>query len=112
MARAFGADEAQASHIPAAARAAALKWTPPGFRPFDAGEADAVTADTAGANPTEPDSEAAPAGTRQNGDAAGAAPANGGGTGEAPHAGAANGEDVHSPDTPATEVPEFLRVSP
>ncbi|MDE0006185.1 MAG: ParB N-terminal domain-containing protein [Rhodospirillaceae bacterium] len=106
MARAFGTDDEQASHIPAAARAAALKWTPPGFRPFDAGEAKSATeaADTA-ADSTEP------VRSQQNGEDA-SAPANGSDAAEDPRRAAANGEDIHSPDAPATEVPEFLRVSP
>ena len=39
MARAFATDDAQASHVPATARSAALEWTPPGFKAFDIGEA-------------------------------------------------------------------------
>ncbi|MCY3706569.1 MAG: hypothetical protein OXH08_13905, partial [Gammaproteobacteria bacterium] len=106
MARAFAADDEQASHIPAAARAAALKWTPPGFRPFDAGEAESATeaADTA-AESTDP------VGSQKNGEDA-AAPPDGSDSPEDPRRAAANGEDIHSPDAPATEVPEFLRVSP
>ena len=101
MARAFGADEEQASHVPAVARAAALKWTPPGFMPFDAGEAVSAT-------------EAHdPAGTAAEPDAgAQAAPANGEDAGQAPDRAAANGEDADAPEVPAAEVPEFLRVSP
>ena len=113
MARAFGADEAQASHIPAVARAAALAWTPPGFKPFDAGEPVTATetpdmAETSG----QPDPESAPEVRRENGEGADAAAANGGDAGEAPRAAAGNGEDRGSPDAPAAEVPEFLRVSP
>ena len=107
MARAFGADEEQASHVPAVARAAALKWTPPGFEPFDAGEAAAET-DTHGTTATA----AAPA----NGEDAGKAPeraaANGEDAGQAPERAAANGEDADAHDAPADEVPEFLRVTP
>ena len=113
MARAFGADEEQASHIPAVARAAALKWTPPGFEPFDAGEAVSETEATDTAKTSgRPDAEAALDGRRENGGDADAAPANGEATGETPHTAAANGEDAAAHDAPATEVPEFLRVSP
>ena len=115
MARAFGADEEQASHISAVARAAALKWTPPGFEPFDAGEPVSATEadDTAGTS-AEPDADtkAAPDRRRENGEDAAAAPANGGDAGEGPHRAAANSEDADAHDAPATEVPEFLRVSP
>ena len=114
MARAFGADEEQASHISAVARAAALKWTPPGFQPFDAGEAvsETETADTAG-TAAEPDAggEAAPDGRRENGKDADATPAIGGDAGQAPDRAAANGEDADATEVPATEVPEFLRVT-
>ena len=113
MARAFGADEEQASHISAVARAAALKWTPPGFEPFDAGEAVSATEadDTAGTS-GQPDAAAAPDGRRDNGDASADAPANGEDAGQAPERAAANGEDTDAPEVPAAEVPEFLRVSP
>ena len=49
MARAFAADGEHASHLPARIRAAALAWTPPGFKAFDAGgsETHAGDADTA-----------------------------------------------------------------
>ena len=101
MARAFGADEEQASHISAVFRAAALKWTPPGFEPFDAGEAVAATeADDTAGTAAEPDAGAQ------------AAPANGEDAGQAPDRAAANGEDADAPEVPATEVPEFLRVTP
>ena len=113
MARAFGADEEQASHISAVARAAALKWTPPGFEPFDAGEPGSATETPDTAETSEqPDADAAPDGRRENGEDATAAPANGGDTGDATQPAAANGEDADADDTPATEVPEFLRVSP
>ena len=101
MARAFGADEEQASHVPATARAAALKWTPPGFEPFDAGKAVSATeADDAAGTAAEPDAGAQ------------AAPANGEDAGQAPGRAAANGEDADAHDAPADEVPEFLRVTP
>ena len=101
MARAFGADEEQASHISAVARAAALKWTPPGFQPFDAGESVSATeADDTTGTAAEPDAGAQ------------AAPANGEDAGQAPERAAANGEDADAPEVPAAEVPEFLRVSP
>ena len=101
MARAFGADEEQASHITAVARAAALKWTPPGFMPFDAGEAVAATeADDATGTAAEPNAGAE------------AAPANGEDAGQAPERAAANGEDADAHDASADEVPEFLRVTP
>ena len=115
MARAFGADEEQASHISPLARAAALKWTPPGFEPFDAGEPDTATeaADTGDASgKPDADSGAAPDGRRENGEDADAAPANGDAAGQAPDRAAANGEDADAPEVPATEVPQFLRVSP
>ena len=115
MARAFGADEEQASNISAVARAAALKWTPPGFEPFDTGGAPAETGtdDTTGtaANPDAGD-EAAADGSRRNGEDADATPASGDDVGQAPDRAAANGEDADAPEVPATEVPEFLRVSP
>ena len=46
MERAFGPDGQDASHLTAGARAAALKWTPPGFEAFDAG-GDRARTDTA-----------------------------------------------------------------
>ena len=49
MERAFGPDARDASHLTAGARAAALKWTPPGFEAFDAG-GDRARTDTAQAN--------------------------------------------------------------
>ena len=49
MERAFGPDGQDASHLTAGARAAALKWTPPGFEAFDAG-GDRARTDTAQAN--------------------------------------------------------------
>ncbi len=113
MARAFGADEEQASHISAVARAAALKWTPPGFQPFDAGEAVSSTdSDDAAQSSAQADAEAEPDGRRENGDGSAAEPANGEDAGQAPDRAAANGEDADAHDTPADEVPEFLRVSP
>ena len=45
MARAFAADGEAASHLPARIRAAALAWTPPGFRAFDAGGAETHAGD-------------------------------------------------------------------
>ena len=114
IARAFADDDGQASHLPAVARAAALAWTPPGFEPFDTGEAppDTESPETAAA---DGDSDVAttsdPDAAQPTGDAAPEAPAhgtdasNGSGHATAP----VNGED---PDAPATQVPEFLRVSP
>ena len=49
MERAFGPDGQDASHVTADARAAALKWMPPGFEAFDAG-GDRARTDTAQAN--------------------------------------------------------------
>ena len=49
MERAFGPDARDASHLTADARAAALKWTPPGFEACDAGDDPAGT-DTAQAD--------------------------------------------------------------
>ena len=103
MARAFGADDAQASHLPGSARAAALEWTPPGFRAFDTGEA-----------PEKPDVATArePVESLESGNGAAPAPVNGEDdtAGETQSAAApANGDD---PDAPAAEVPEFLRASP
>ncbi len=113
MARAFGADEEQASHISAVARAAALKWTPPGFQPFDAGEAVSATeTDDAAQTSAQADADAEPDGRRDNGDASAAEPPNGEDAGQAPDRAAANGEDADAHDAPAAEVPEFLRVSP
>ena len=111
MARAFGADEEQALHISPLARAAALKWTPPGFEPFDAGEAVAETeADDTAETSGQPDAGATPDGRRDNGDGSAAAPTNGEDAGQSPDRTAANGEDANAPEVPATEVPEFLRV--
>ncbi len=45
MARAFAADGEQAQHLPARLRAAALEWTPPGFKAFDAGGSETHTGD-------------------------------------------------------------------
>ena len=114
MARAFATDDAEASHVPATARSAALEWTPPGFKAFDAGDevperGSVDTPDTAQAS----DADAAPdSGTPQQADdGAAAAPVNGTDeTAAQPHRAAAsvNGEDR---DAPATEMPEFLRVS-
>ena len=115
MARAFGADDAQASHLPASARAAALRWTPPGFRAFDTGETPGK-ADTAEASGDDESPDAAtarePVESRESGNGAAAAPVNGENDtdGETQSAAApANGAD---PDAPAAEVPEFLRASP
>ena len=111
MARAFGADEEQALHISPLARAAALKWTPPGFEPFDAGEADSATeTDDAAQTSAQADADAKPDERRDNGDGSAAAPTNGEDAGQVPDRAAANGEDADAPEVPATEVPEFLRV--
>ena len=114
IARAFGPDDAQAAHVPAAARASALEWTPPGFKAFDAGEA-APDTDSAEAPATDDESDAEPAAgpdePPQNGDGVSAILSNGADdTAEDPHGALApaNGED---PDAPAAEMPEFLRVS-
>ena len=114
IARAFGPDDAQAAHVPAAARASALEWTPPGFKAFDAGEA-APDTDSAEAPATDDESDAEPAAgpdePPQNGDGVSAILSNGADdTAEDPHGASApaNGED---PDAPAAEMPEFLRVS-
>ena len=110
MARAFGADEEQALHISPLARAAALKWTPPGFEPFDAGEPVPETeADDTAETSGQPDAGATPDKRGDNGDGSSAAPANGEDAGQAPDRAAANGEDADAPEVPATEVPEFLR---
>ena len=45
MARAFAADGEHASHLPARIRAAALAWTPPGFKAFDAGGSETHAGD-------------------------------------------------------------------
>ena len=45
MARAFAADDEQARHLPARLRAAALAWTPPGFKAFDAGGSETHAGD-------------------------------------------------------------------
>ena len=114
VARAFAADDEKASLLPAQRRAAALAWTPPGFKAFDAGDAasdtnSTETPDTA----AESDAGAAPGPEEspRNGDAASAAPVNGANdTSDDPRGAAApvNGEDS---DAPAAEMPEFLRVS-
>ena len=114
VARAFAHDPEPASYLPADARANALKWTPPGFEAFDTGEsaADAETPETS-ADIAKPDTAAAaePDTSPRNGAAATAEPANGGepANGSGPVSAPVNGEDQ---DAPATEVPEFLRVSP
>ena len=119
VARAFGSDDAQASHVPATARASALEWTPPGFKAFaaagaaaDSGAAADTDADDAPDAIDEPDADAVPAqnASQANGDGAQAAPANGDAPAAEPPRAAApgNGED---PDAPAAEMPEFLRVS-
>ena len=114
IARAFADDAEQASHLSAVARAAALAWTPPGFKAFDTGElppdtespeTTAADGDSGVATTPDPDtsqsaSDAAPEAPADGGDAS-----NGSGHATAP----VNGED---PDAPATQVPEFLRVSP
>ena len=114
IARPFADDDEQASHLPAVARAAAFAWPPPGFEAFDTGEAppDTESPETAAADgdsdvATTPD----PGASQPSGDAPPEAPANGSdasnGSGHA--TAPVNGED---PDAPATQVPEFLRVSP
>ena len=119
VARAFGSDDAQASHVAATARASALEWTPPGFRAFDAagaaadsGAAADTDADDAPDAVDESHAGAAPAQDvpQANGDGAQATPANGSDPAPEPPRAAApgNGED---PDAPAAEMPEFLRVS-
>ncbi len=52
MARAFAADDEQAQHLPARLRAAALEWTPPGFKAFDAGGSETHAGDADEAAPT------------------------------------------------------------
>ena len=52
MARAFAADDEQAQHLPARLRAAALEWTPPGFKAFDAGGSETHAGDADAAAPT------------------------------------------------------------
>ena len=74
MERAFGPDGQDASHVTAGARAAALKWTPPGFEAFDAG-GDRARTDTAQANAGAADlhtadPDAAPNGNPPSGDPA------------------------------------------
>ena len=114
VARAFAHDPDPASYLPADVRAKALKWTPPGFEAFDTGEttADAETTDTS-AEDGKPDADAAAQTDTppNNGDAATGEPANAGepANGSGPVTAPVNGEDR---DAPATEVPEFLRVSP
>ena len=116
MARAFAADGEQASHLPARLRAAALKWTPPGFRAFDTGDAPSdadtdagKTPDTAEESGTDAAPEPGPLQETTNADPG--APINGANdnTTEPPRAAApTNGEDR---DAAAAEMPEFLRVS-
>ena len=81
MARAFAADPDEGSALPARERAAALAWTPPGFRPFDTGEAPSE-ADTAEASDTGEQADAAkaqePAESQETGNGAAATAANGG----------------------------------
>ena len=113
VARAFGSDDAQASHVSATARASALEWTPPGFRAFDAAGAAADTdADDAPDAVDESHADAAPPqdASQANGDGAQATPADGRDPAPEPPRAAmpGNGED---PDAPAAEMPEFLRVS-
>ena len=72
MERAFGPDSQDASHLTADARAAALKWMPPGFEAFDAG-GDRARTDTAQANAGAADlhtadPDAAPNGNPPSGD--------------------------------------------
>ena len=113
MSRAFAADGDEAQHLPARLRAAALEWTPPGFKAFDAGDVAAdteagETPDTAG----ESDADATPEPDvpEETGDAAHAVPANGGdaATASADPAAPMNGEDR---DPAAADMPEFLRIS-
>ena len=93
-----------------------LRWTPPGFRPFDTGEAPSE-ADTAEASDTGEQADAAkaqePAESQETGNGAAVTAVNGGDDTAAriaaQSAAPANGED---PEAPAAEVPEFLRVSP
>ena len=129
MARAFAADGEQPSHLPARIRAAALAWTPPGFKAFDvggsdtpAGDADAaetpnaeIAADTATAPHESPPSDgpvkagngadeasvsSVDSHAPKRPDAAGAPD----GTGTAA---AGNGHDPHAGTPPA--LPAFLR---
>ena len=119
IARAFGSDDALAAHMPAVARTSALEWAPPGFRAFDAAGAAAETgaaadtdADDAVDAADESAADPAPAqdASQANGNGAQAAPADGSDPASEPPGAATpgNGED---PDAPATEMPEFLRVS-
>ena len=105
IARAFADDDGQASHLPAVTRAAALAWTPPGFRAFDTGEAppDTESPETAAADGDSDIATAPDADTSQStADAATEAAADGGDT--------PNGSGHAT--APAAQVPEFLRVSP
>ncbi len=114
MARAFAADGEEAQHLPARLRAAALEWTPPGFKAFDTGDVEpdtdsAETPDTAGESAADaaPEPDAKP----ETADAGPAMAVNGADdTSDEPHRAAApmNGEDR---DAAAAEMPEFLRIS-
>ena len=77
MERAFGPDGQDASHVTADARAAALKWTPPGFEAFDAGgdrdRTDTAEADAGAADRHAADPDAAPNGNPPSDDPAAAA---------------------------------------
>ena len=72
MERAFGPDARDASHLTADARAAALKWTPPGFEAFDAGGdragTDTAQADAGAADRHTADPDAAPNGNPPSND--------------------------------------------
>ena len=127
MEQAFAAG-ARPLGLSAAAHAAALAWTPPGFVAFDAGRTDGNAGDTAAAAGDAPDSEPASgpaadaAGTAETSAAALAAGANGGGGAEAaePETGRADGDDDVGPMPPgpvnghdghadSAEIPAFLR---
>ena len=77
MERAFGPDGQNASHVTAGARAAALKWMPPGFEAFDAGgdraRTGAAQADAGAADRHAADPDAAPIGNPASDDPKGAA---------------------------------------
>ncbi len=77
MERAFGPDGQDASHVTAGARAAALKWMPPGFEAFDAGgdraRTDTAQADAGAADLHTADPDAAPNGNPPSDDPAAAA---------------------------------------
>ena len=81
MARAFAADLDEGSALPARERAAALAWTPPGFRPFDTGESPSES-DTAEAADTGEQADASgaqePAESQETGNGAAATAVNGG----------------------------------